>query len=93
MHDSLMLAFLHFSNSVGVLACSQPADSLALAAEKAVCCAAGVALVAAAGRKGRKGAGAGMACSCCRCSAVLQFVDRVLQEVVSVVVVHLGKLV
>jgi hypothetical protein len=90
MHDSLVLAFLHFSRSEGVLACSQPADSLALAAEKAVCCAAGLALVAA-GQKGGKGAGARAAC-CCRCSAALRVVECVLQEAMSVVLAHLGML-
>lgn len=49
LQDSLLLAFQHFSGSVAVLACSQPQDFLALAAEKAACCAAGLALVAAQG--------------------------------------------
>jgi hypothetical protein len=50
LQDSLLLAFRHFSSSVAVvLACSQPQDSLALAAEKAACCAAGLALVTAQG--------------------------------------------
>jgi hypothetical protein len=49
LQDSLLLAFRHFSSSVAVLACSQPQDSLPLAAERAACCAAGLALVAAMG--------------------------------------------
>lgn len=59
LQDSLVLAFRHFSSSVAVLACSQPQDSLALAAEKAACCAAGLALVAAMSQQG----------GCCSASA------------------------
>lgn len=46
LQESLSLAFLHFSKSAAVLARSHSADSLALAAEQAACCAAGLAFVA-----------------------------------------------
>jgi hypothetical protein len=111
LQDSLSLAFRHFGSIVHVLACRQPQDSLALAAEKAACCATGLALVAAPGgccdasllghaqepvaRVVAAQQGVGLmdsAVSCCKCSAVLHVVADMLQDVVSVVVAHLGSL-
>jgi hypothetical protein len=52
--DSLSLACRHFCGSVGVLACSQATDSLALAAEKSAWCAAGLSLIAATWQRGAR---------------------------------------
>lgn len=89
---SLSLAFLHFSSSVAVLACSHPADALAVAVEKAACCAAGLALVSCSVEclPGQQHGQHRCSSSCCRCSAVLGVVGRLLQEVVAVVQAHLG---
>lgn len=89
---SLSLAFLHFSSSVAVLTCSHPPDALAVAAENAACCAAGLALVCCSvkGLPRQQRGQHRCSSSCCRCSAVLGVVGRLLEEVVAVVQAHLG---
>lgn len=80
LQESLLVAARHFSRSVEVLAFVQPPDALALAAEKAACCAACFALLAATNCTG----------SCCRCSEVSNAAAGMLQEVVQVVQLLLG---
>lgn len=95
VQDSLALALQHLCSSSDVLSRSRPPDSLALAVERAACCAAGLALVSAtaaaqAGTPHEHSQPGGDANGCCRCSAVVGLVGELLSVVVSVVTSHVG---